>query len=66
MLELDVQLRPYIDAVAEQLSDDAWRDLAHLLDQPDPDIFNWLMGHEVATDDICVRALDRVRRFHQQ
>ncbi len=66
MLELDVQLRPYIDAVAEQLADDEWRDLAHLLEQPDPDIFNWLMGHETAGDDICARALARVRSFHQR
>ena len=46
MLELDLLLLPFFDKHFDDLSLDKQSQFKQLLEQPDPDIFAWLMGHQ--------------------
>jgi len=63
MLELDVFLLPFIDSQFNQMSTRQREQYSRLLDEPDPDIFAWLMGYES-----CERypeLIDAIRNFRQ-
>lgn len=47
MLELDVLLRNFLDACYDNLTPMEKQNFVELLDEPDPMLFAWLMGHEV-------------------
>lgn len=50
MLELDVILIPFAEQYFEQLSEQQQSVFVRLLDEADPDLFNWLMGHGTPDD----------------
>jgi antitoxin CptB len=45
MLELDVILLPFAEQHFSSLSDSEQKVFVELLEEADPDLFNWLMGH---------------------
>lgn len=53
MLELDLILGPFFQASYEQLRPSQQADFARLLETPDPDLFNLLMGYDSPTDDLA-------------
>ncbi|WP_075182628.1 FAD assembly factor SdhE [Pantoea sp. 1.19] len=50
MLELDVTIMPFFKYEYAALSDAQKRQFIRLLEQPDPDLFNWLMNHGEPAD----------------
>ena len=47
MLELDVILLPFLEQHFKHLSSVEKNIFAEMLEQADPDLFNWLMGYQV-------------------
>lgn len=47
MLELDVLLSNFLDGAYASLSDEEKHQFVDLLNGTDPELFAWLMGHEV-------------------
>ncbi|NVJ61788.1 MAG: succinate dehydrogenase assembly factor 2 [Gammaproteobacteria bacterium] len=45
LLELDVILRPFFEQHYEELTDSQKSVFIRFLDEPDPDLLNWLMLH---------------------
>lgn len=52
MLELDLILNPFLEKQLDQLSDTQVAQFEALLQQPDPVLYSWLMGHEPADRDM--------------
>ena len=61
LLELDVILRPFFEQHYESLTDAQKRIFIRLLDEPDPDLLNWLMLH-YQPDDSDYHTLIRLIR----
>ncbi|MGV3344483.1 FAD assembly factor SdhE [Enterobacteriaceae bacterium LUAb1] len=62
MLELDVTIMPFFKHEYATLSDAEKHVFIRLLEQPDPDLFNWLMNHGKPDDS----ALHEMIRLIQQ
>lgn len=58
MLELDVLLRPFMDAAFDSLSEDDQILFERLLTSDDPDLFAWFMGHVKCEDPELARMVD--------
>lgn len=50
MLELDLLLLPFFEVQYPNLLPQQQADFVRLLEYPDPEIYAWLMGHEVPTE----------------
>lgn len=65
MLELDVLFMPFVDEAFDDLSDEQKAIFERLLEQDDPDLFAWFMGHEICKDselnDMVQFILNRVK-----
>jgi antitoxin CptB len=61
MLELDVLLGNFLEEVYPKLSEDEKKQFSLLLDQPDPNLFAWLMGHEKPQDPGLAAITEAIR-----
>ena len=50
MRELDISIMPFFEHEYDTLSDDDKRLFIRLLENDDPDLFNWLMNHGKPAD----------------
>jgi antitoxin CptB len=55
MLELDVLLRHFLEEIYPSLSDEDKKLFILLLDESDPHLFAWIMGHEEPEDPAYAR-----------
>ena len=60
MLELDVLFLPFVEQGFDQLSSEQQETFERLLTCDDPDLFAWLMGHQVCTDPELAKMIDIV------
>lgn len=63
MLELDVLLIPFLDRAYAALSEAEIGTYERFLEEPDPDLYAWLMGYQ-ACDDGDYRELIKKIRAH--
>ena len=63
MLELDVILCKFLDGAYVSLPDTEKELFIKLLAQDDPDLFNWLLGHEEPTDPELQIIVKKVRDY---
>ena len=50
MLELDVLFMPFVEEAYDNLSDQDKATFERLLEEQDPDLFAWFMGHKACED----------------
>ena len=50
MLELDLLLLPFFESHFDTLSEPQQKAFEDLLAQTDPELFSWLMGHQLCPD----------------
>jgi antitoxin CptB len=62
MLELDVLLGKFLKKAYPGLSEEEKLQFVRLLGCPDPDLFDWLMGHDVPADEGLAKIVELVRR----
>lgn len=65
MLELDVLLSNFLDEIYLGLKDEDKMRFVRLLEQPDPQLFDWLIGKEVPEDPELQRITDMIRKHAQ-
>ena len=65
MLELDVLLGNFLHEVYPALSDPDKNIFVRLLSSPDPELFAWLMGHEMPADPELASIAEKIR-YHAQ
>ena len=65
MLEIDLLLLPFCDQQFAQLAEQDKQDFEALLENTDPELFAWLMGHERPDDERMQTIVDKIRQFHQ-
>jgi antitoxin CptB len=65
MLELDVLFMPFVEHAYDDLSDQQKIAFERLLEQDDPELFAWFMGHEQCQDEelaaMVKLILDRIK-----
>ncbi|WP_144391407.1 succinate dehydrogenase assembly factor 2 [Pleionea sediminis] len=61
MLELDVILVPFVEKHFASLDEQDQRLMLELLEQPDPDLFNWIMGYSRPEDDSFAQLVSKIR-----
>ena len=61
MLELDVLLARFVEQRLEALSEDQLLCFEDFLNQPDPDLYAWLMGYDQPTDEQHAQCLALIR-----
>ncbi len=66
MLELDLFLLPFFEKVYTQLDEAEQREFCRLLEYPDPDIYNWLMGAIEPEDEGIKTIVNRIRQHAKQ
>lgn len=64
MLELDLILIRYFDQHFEALSPEEKQAFIQLLNEADPDIFNWLMGYSEPETNILRGIIATIRHAH--
>ncbi|HTM63386.1 MAG TPA: succinate dehydrogenase assembly factor 2 [Gammaproteobacteria bacterium] len=62
MLELDVLLGNFLENHYPELTDDDKRLFIMLLEYTDPEIFSWLMGKAIPTDQQLARITEIIRK----
>ncbi len=62
-VEADLILGPFADAHLEVLDASELEQLAVLLDQPDHDLYAWIIGQAEPPEAFDLPVLDRIRRF---
>ncbi|HVE43874.1 MAG TPA: succinate dehydrogenase assembly factor 2 [Gammaproteobacteria bacterium] len=60
MLELDVLLGDFLKNHYQDLSVEEKRHFADLLSMPDPDLFEWLMGHAVPEEKAIAEIVQKI------
>ncbi|MFT6208246.1 MAG: antitoxin CptB [Colwellia sp.] len=50
MLELDILFMPFVDEAYDLLSEKDKQTFERLLEEQDPELFAWFMGHKVCED----------------
>ncbi|MFO1258742.1 MAG: succinate dehydrogenase assembly factor 2 [Gammaproteobacteria bacterium] len=65
MLEVDLFLIPFFEQQFESLSIEQQAAFVSILDKPDPELLNLLMGYEVA-DEVDRDIVQRIRLFKQK
>jgi antitoxin CptB len=61
MLELDLILIPFFDRYFDNLAPKTQTLFEQLLTQADPDLFQWLMGYSVPTEEGLVDMVSMIR-----
>lgn len=64
MLELDLLLNPFLENKFPQLSHELQENFILLLDEADPDIYNWLLEAEIPPK-ILQPIVDCLRDYHK-
>lgn len=65
MLELDLLLNPFLEAQFTSLPPSLQESFTQLLDEADPDIYNWILDAE--TPPTCFQPIVALlREYHQQ
>lgn len=62
MLELDLMLNRFIQQKLDHLSETQLTTFQQLLEQPDPDLYAWLMGYEQPQDVILRDFIEFIRQ----
>ncbi|PWK54464.1 succinate dehydrogenase assembly factor 2 [Pleionea mediterranea] len=62
MLELDVILIPFAEQHFEHLSDEDKQLFVELLEQADPDLFNWIMGYGMPVEAKWHSLIEHIRK----
>ncbi|QUD88935.1 FAD assembly factor SdhE [Phenylobacterium montanum] len=62
--EADLILGPFADAHLAELSDTELDAFEHLIDQPDHDLYGWIIGRDPAPAEMEGPVLDRLKAFH--
>ena len=62
MLELDVLLIPFLDEQYAELSEAEIAAYEAFLEEPDPDLFAWLMGYQACENEAYRELIARIRR----
>ncbi|WP_025674785.1 succinate dehydrogenase assembly factor 2 [Salinivibrio socompensis] len=65
MLELDVLVMPYFEACFDALNEDEKQDFVAFLENADPDLFAWLMGHGKPDDPKMKSVVDKVVAYNR-
>ncbi|WP_025738747.1 succinate dehydrogenase assembly factor 2 [Salinivibrio socompensis] len=65
MLELDVLVMPYFEACFDALNEDEKQDFVAFLENADPDLFTWLMGHGKPDDPKMKSVVDKVVAYNR-
>ena len=65
MLELDVIIMPFFDACFDQLTEIEKTQLVAFLEYDDPDLFAWLMGHAICSDENVVGMIDKIVTYNR-
>ena len=65
MLELDVILLPYFEACFDDLPPETQGIFADLLACDDPDLFAWLMGHQICPNPELADMVSRIVAFNR-
>jgi antitoxin CptB len=61
--EMDLVLGPFADAHADSLSGEELQRLEGLMEEPDPQLLKWMMGHEAPPAHVDEPLLQRVIDF---
>lgn len=62
--EMDLMLGRFTDAHIGDFSEAEMTSLETLMELPDPDIYNWIIGAAVPPDGMDTLLLRRIRDFH--
>ena len=62
--EMDLMLGRFTDAHIGGFNEAEIASLEALMELPDPDIYNWIIGAAVPPDDVDMPLLLRIRDFH--
>lgn len=62
--EMDLMLGRFTDAHIGSMSKDEIDSLEALMDLPDPDIYNWIIGAAVPPEGMDTPLLHEIRDFH--
>ena len=62
--EADLILGAFADAQLEALTSAELDEFEHLLDQPDHDLYGWIIGRDPAPSELDGPMLARLRAFH--
>lgn len=65
MLELDVLLGKFLEERFDGLTPEEQENFIQLLDESDPELFAWIMGHE-APKDMKFNHITKIIRLHAQ
>jgi antitoxin CptB len=63
--ELDTLLDWWLSTRFAQADASMRESFAALLETPDPDLWNWLIGHEAPADPRFARIVDEIRSHHR-
>ena len=63
MLELELLLNPFLDHVYPALSPKLQQNFIDLLEFPDPDLYNFLMGSEIPDTQFQI-IVTKIRDYH--
>ncbi|PIJ48995.1 hypothetical protein BL250_16825 [Erwinia sp. OLTSP20] len=66
MLELDISIMPFFRYEYDTLNDSDKQLFIRLLEQPDPDLFNWLMNHGEPDDSGLKHIVSLIQQRNQQ
>jgi antitoxin CptB len=62
--EMDFVLGRFVDAEIEALTERELDELEHLLDAPDPELFEWVAGRAETPPDYDTEIFRRIVAFH--
>lgn len=65
MLEIDMFLLPFYDQHYHELTNEQKAQFTELLTYTDPELFAWLMGHEIPPEEELVAIVEIIRAKHQ-
>ncbi len=61
MLELDILFEKFFNEKFSQLSDHEKELFNRFLDHPDPQLYDWLLGHDTPQDSDDKKMVDKIR-----
>ena len=62
--ELDTLLQRFLQSEFDSLNTEQQQIFDQFLDEPDPDIYNWITGHSELTDDKYLFLITGLRNIH--
>ncbi len=65
MLELDLFFEKYLKHSLENMSDDECSEFEKFLSNTDPDLYAWLMGYEIPTDELSIKYVNNIRAINK-